>query len=188
MSHITGAHAFKTGLTMMEGRRQTIAEVNEDVSYSFRNGLPTSLTEWAPYSGTNLHDKHAHTSILDTARDDMRPWWQTGAAPSPTLPVQAPTTHHTIGGFAVARIILTVPCDSAGDGSADVITAEGHPVPYGQVLAVSTYGIADKYDTDTHDTATMVPRAGVRDSGTARVVVAGGPPKGGLPVLVLTAD
>jgi hypothetical protein len=52
MSYVTGSHAFKTGMFLQEGWSRVQDQLNEvpglgPVSYSFRNGLPVSLTEWA---------------------------------------------------------------------------------------------------------------------------------------------
>src|SRR5207249_4233509 len=48
VSYVTGSHAFKTGVFAMHGvQNYPFLYVNQDVSYSFRNGLPVSLTQWA---------------------------------------------------------------------------------------------------------------------------------------------
>jgi hypothetical protein len=48
-SYITGSHAFKVGMFLARGQsvRPIEANGNPPVSYSFLNGKPSSLTEWA---------------------------------------------------------------------------------------------------------------------------------------------
>ena len=47
---------------------------------------------WAPYTGSNPHDKHGHISVHNTAaaRNDLRPWFPTAATP-PEEDVLTPT-------------------------------------------------------------------------------------------------
>lgn len=40
------------------------------------------------YTGSNPHTKHAHVSIFDSARNDLRPWWTTTAAPPAPVPLE----------------------------------------------------------------------------------------------------
>jgi hypothetical protein len=48
MSYITGSHAFKVGVQTLSGQENYgIIEVNQALSYQFRNGVPVSLNEWA---------------------------------------------------------------------------------------------------------------------------------------------
>src|SRR5207237_6199688 len=48
MSYITGSHAFKAGGSTLSGMENYgLIEVNQALSYQFRNGVPVSLTEWA---------------------------------------------------------------------------------------------------------------------------------------------
>ena len=48
VSYVTGSHAFKTGFTLYQGQGGTRARLNDPpIQYSFRLGLPVSLTEWA---------------------------------------------------------------------------------------------------------------------------------------------
>jgi Carboxypeptidase regulatory-like domain/TonB-dependent Receptor Plug Domain len=49
LSYITGSHAFKVGLFTLEGWRDHKNYVNGDVNYTFRNKIPSSLTEAIPY-------------------------------------------------------------------------------------------------------------------------------------------
>jgi hypothetical protein len=49
LSYITGSHAFKVGLFTLEGWRDHLNYVNGDVNYTFRNKIPSSLTEAIPY-------------------------------------------------------------------------------------------------------------------------------------------
>jgi hypothetical protein len=47
MSYVTGSHNFKTGIMFQNTWSWTTTEPNNPVSYSFRNGLPVSLTQFA---------------------------------------------------------------------------------------------------------------------------------------------
>jgi carboxypeptidase family protein len=50
LSYITGSHSFKSGLYALEALVHRRALINHDVSYTFRNGVPQSVTYWAtPY-------------------------------------------------------------------------------------------------------------------------------------------
>ena len=50
VSYVTGSHAFKVGFQNQSAKVQTYNTVNGNVNYTFRNGVPTSLTQWAsPY-------------------------------------------------------------------------------------------------------------------------------------------
>lgn len=47
VSYVTGSHAFKVGLQIMEGWRHFFQEPNGSLDYTFFNGSPLSLTQWA---------------------------------------------------------------------------------------------------------------------------------------------
>jgi hypothetical protein len=47
VTYVTGTHSFKTGMMLQEGWATQRGEVNNALSYTFRNGAPVSLTEWA---------------------------------------------------------------------------------------------------------------------------------------------
>jgi hypothetical protein len=47
VSYVTGSHAFKVGFQMMEGWRNHERLPNGSLDYTFLNGAPLSLTEWA---------------------------------------------------------------------------------------------------------------------------------------------
>jgi hypothetical protein len=50
VAYVTGSHAFKTGFQLEEGIQNTGIRVNQDRHYTFRNGVPTSITQFAtPY-------------------------------------------------------------------------------------------------------------------------------------------
>ena len=50
VSYVTGSHNFKTGVQIEELVADTYHRQNGNVHYSFRNGVPFSLTQWAtPY-------------------------------------------------------------------------------------------------------------------------------------------
>ena len=60
VSYITGSHAFKIGVSLEEGINNTETHVAGDVNYSFRNAVPTQITQWAtPYT------------VLEKTRADM---------------------------------------------------------------------------------------------------------------------
>jgi hypothetical protein len=46
-SYVTGTHAFKTGVYLVYAREFIQQEVNGDIAYSLRNGVPISLTQYA---------------------------------------------------------------------------------------------------------------------------------------------
>ena len=47
MTYVTGSHAFKTGLNWRSLWYEEPRRVNGDVNYTFRNGKPTQITQWA---------------------------------------------------------------------------------------------------------------------------------------------
>ncbi len=50
VSYITGSHTFKSGLYALEALVHRYSSINHDVSYTFRNAVPQSVTYWAtPY-------------------------------------------------------------------------------------------------------------------------------------------
>lgn len=50
VSYVTGSHSFKTGLYALEALVRRRARINHDVSYTFRDAIPQSVTYWAtPY-------------------------------------------------------------------------------------------------------------------------------------------
>jgi Carboxypeptidase regulatory-like domain len=50
VSYITGSHTFKTGLYLLQALVHRRASINQDVSYTFLNAVPQSVTYWAtPY-------------------------------------------------------------------------------------------------------------------------------------------
>jgi hypothetical protein len=54
VSYVTGSHAFKTGVQLQQGVVNTGTEVNSDLGYTFLNGAPVSITQWAtPYLQKN---------------------------------------------------------------------------------------------------------------------------------------
>jgi hypothetical protein len=55
LSYVTGSHAFKSGITIEEGRNTIDAFTNGNMTYQFRNGVPVSLVQYAtPYVLTSL--------------------------------------------------------------------------------------------------------------------------------------
>jgi hypothetical protein len=47
ISYVTGSHAMKVGLQVMEGWRHFYQEPNGSMDYTFSNGVPFSITQWA---------------------------------------------------------------------------------------------------------------------------------------------
>ena len=48
VSYITGSHAFKGGLVMLQGRHNLgFTDVNQELYYQFLNGVPDSIVQWA---------------------------------------------------------------------------------------------------------------------------------------------
>jgi hypothetical protein len=48
ISYVTGSHAFKTGLVMLQGRHDLgFVDVNQELYYQFLNGVPNSIIQWA---------------------------------------------------------------------------------------------------------------------------------------------
>ena len=47
VAYVTGSHALKVGLQVMEGWRHFYQEPNGSVDYTFSNGVPFSITQWA---------------------------------------------------------------------------------------------------------------------------------------------
>ena len=47
VSYVTGSHALRVGLQVMEGWRHFYQEPNGSVDYAFSNGVPLSITQWA---------------------------------------------------------------------------------------------------------------------------------------------
>ncbi len=46
VSYVTGAHAFKAGLTFSEGPFREIRSIQQDIHLRFRNGVPDSVDTW----------------------------------------------------------------------------------------------------------------------------------------------
>jgi hypothetical protein len=55
MSYVTGSHAFKVGMQMMQAWQGDESHINHDLSYTFRNRVPVSVTYWA--TPTLLQDR-----------------------------------------------------------------------------------------------------------------------------------
>jgi hypothetical protein len=53
-SYVTGSHAIKAGMQLQQGVLNVDMEVNGDVTYTFANGIPSQITQWAtPYLQKN---------------------------------------------------------------------------------------------------------------------------------------
>ena len=65
VSYVTGTHAYKVGMQIEEAVSDVGTYVQGDVNYSFRNGVPTSITQYAtPYRA------------IDRTRADMGVYFQ----------------------------------------------------------------------------------------------------------------
>src|SRR5262249_57044356 len=52
ISYVPGSHAIKVGVQTMYGRHYQVQEINEALNYTFRNGSPISITQFAsPFIG-----------------------------------------------------------------------------------------------------------------------------------------
>ena len=47
VSYVSGSHAFKTGIQIMEGWRHIYQQPNQSLDYTFLNGQPLTLTQYA---------------------------------------------------------------------------------------------------------------------------------------------
>jgi len=47
VSYVTGSHALRVGVQVMEGWRHFYQEPNGNLDYTFSNGVPFSITQWA---------------------------------------------------------------------------------------------------------------------------------------------
>jgi Carboxypeptidase regulatory-like domain len=47
VSYVTGSHAFKVGFATLTGNERNTSNINQGLSYTFRNRVPVSLTQWA---------------------------------------------------------------------------------------------------------------------------------------------
>jgi len=53
VSYVTGTHNFKTGVMWTFNRAVEDSRIHGDVLYTFQNGVPVSLTQWATPSGND---------------------------------------------------------------------------------------------------------------------------------------
>jgi hypothetical protein len=53
MSYVTGAHDAKFGLDLKQGSQKSLRELNQDITYTFNNGVPLQVTENATPTITN---------------------------------------------------------------------------------------------------------------------------------------
>ena len=113
MSYVTGSHALKTGLQIMEGWRHFFQEPNGSLDYTFSNGKPSSLTQYA----TPLLDEERLKASLGAYVQDqwtikrltlnlgLRFDYLNAATPAVDLPA---------GLFAPARQFAALPVSHAG--------------------------------------------------------------------------
>lgn len=60
---------------LVEGLRQRRDPRVKYIISNARIWNPSIKMDWRPYNGSNPHRKHAHVSILTSARGDTAPWW-----------------------------------------------------------------------------------------------------------------
>jgi Carboxypeptidase regulatory-like domain len=53
VSYVTGTHNFKTGFFHMRIKNDQLWDLNQALTYRFRNGVPNSLIQWVAPTGTN---------------------------------------------------------------------------------------------------------------------------------------
>jgi carboxypeptidase family protein/TonB-dependent receptor-like protein len=109
VSYVTGSHAMKVGLQIMEGWRHFYQEPNGSLDYTFFDGVPLSLTQ---YATPLLDDERLKASLGLYARDQwtikrltlnlgLRFDYLNAAAPATNLPA---------GPFAPARTFDAIDC------------------------------------------------------------------------------
>jgi hypothetical protein len=57
MSYVTGSHAIKVGLQLQQGIQDDPTSINQSITYTFRSGVPISLTEYASPSVLNTRSR-----------------------------------------------------------------------------------------------------------------------------------
>jgi hypothetical protein len=109
VSYVTGSHAFRVGLQVMEGWRHFYQEPNGSLDYTFFNGAPLSLTQWA----TPLVDDERLKASMGIYGHDQwtikRLTLNLGLR-FDYLNAYAPATNLPAGQFAPARQFAAVPC------------------------------------------------------------------------------
>jgi len=65
VSYITGSHAFKVGLTMQQGWTVDVTEIPQDIAYTFRNGVPLSVTVFATPAVTKERARQVALFVQD---------------------------------------------------------------------------------------------------------------------------
>ena len=109
VSYVTGSHALKVGMQIMEGWRHFYQEPNGSMDYTFSNGRPLSLTQ---YATPLLDEERLNVSMGVYAQDQwtikrltlnlgLRFDYLNAAAPATSLPT---------GVFVPARQFDAIPC------------------------------------------------------------------------------
>ena len=109
VSYVTGSHAVKVGLQVMEGWRHFYQEPNGSMDYTFLNGAPLSLTQ---YATPLLDDERLKASMGIYAQDQWtikRLTLNLGLR-FDYLNAYAPATNLPAGPFVPARQFAAVPC------------------------------------------------------------------------------
>lgn len=68
------AHAWAEALVRARDPRVKYVISRSRIAASYPVG-DSPAWAWRPYSGSNPHDKHAHVSLVDDARNDTSPWF-----------------------------------------------------------------------------------------------------------------
>jgi hypothetical protein len=109
MSYVTGSHAFKVGMQVMEGWRHFYQEPNGSMDYTFSSGRPLSITQWAT---PLLDDERLKASLGIYAQDQ----WTIGRMTLNLglrydyLNAYAPETDLPEGAFVPARQFAAIEC------------------------------------------------------------------------------
>jgi hypothetical protein len=109
VSYVTGSHAFKVGFQIMEGWRHFYQEPNCSMDYTFLNGAPLSITQWAT---PLLDDERLKASMGIYAQDQwtIRRLTLNLGLRFDYLNAFAPETDLPAGPFVSAREFGTVEC------------------------------------------------------------------------------
>ena len=109
-SYVTGSHSFKTGLYWMEGRYfQQQHRSDSGVSYTFRNGIPQSITEYA----APLYTQQSMWPELGLYAQDqwtLKRLTLTGGLRLDTVHSYVPASQQPAGVFVGARSFNKVDC------------------------------------------------------------------------------
>ena len=72
VSYITGSHGFKVGIATLQGWTSDVSEINRDITYTFRDVTPQSVTLWA--SPVDSRDQAREISLYAQDNWTVRRW------------------------------------------------------------------------------------------------------------------